>query len=377
MITHGSTFSGIGAPEVAAEMLGWENVFHCEINPFGRKVLDYYFQNAESYEDITKTDFTKWRNKVTVLTGGFPCQPFSYAGKRGGTEDDRYLWPFMLRCIEQVRPRWFVGENVAGITTMAFPGEDVKVGVHTDLFGACDEVYEKHERYVLDEICESLGRAGYSVQPMLIPACAVGAPHRRDRVFIIAHRMAESIADTYDLRGSECEQGGIQSESEGSRVGQTQSISEPNQPSDTRCEMEGHTTDTLSQRRREIYEKVQSELDDGAEPFGNGRERNVTDTQCEGLQARPDERGNGIENRDTPSWRSRDCSELYPENRWRTFPSVSPVYRGNDGLPFPVDHLTISFGEWKRESLKAYGNAIVPQVMYEIFRIIDIIENGK
>lgn len=100
MITHGSTFSGIGAPEVAAEMLGWENIFHCEINPFGRKVLDYYFPNAESYEDITKTDFTKWRDKVTVLTGGFPCQPFSYAGKRRGAEDDRYLWPYMLRCLK-------------------------------------------------------------------------------------------------------------------------------------------------------------------------------------------------------------------------------------------------------------------------------------
>ena len=191
MITHDSTFSGIGAPEVAAEMLGWENVFHCEINPFGRKVLDYYFPKAKSYEDITRTDFSEWRDRITVLTGGFPCQPFSYAGKRRGSEDDRYLWPFMLRCIEQVRPRWFVGENVAGITTMAFHGEDVKVGEQTDLFGACDQVYEKHERYVLDEICESLERAEYSVQQMLIPACAVGAPHRRDRVFIVAHRLTE------------------------------------------------------------------------------------------------------------------------------------------------------------------------------------------
>lgn len=121
MITHASTFSGIGAPEVAAEMLGWENVFHCEINPFGRKVLDYYFPKAKSYEDITRTDFSEWRDRITVLTGGFPCQPFSYAGRRRGSEDDRYLWPFMLRCIEQVRPRWFVGENVAGITTMEFP----------------------------------------------------------------------------------------------------------------------------------------------------------------------------------------------------------------------------------------------------------------
>lgn len=414
MITHGSTFSGIGAPEVAAEMLGWENVFHCEINPFGRKVLDYYFPKAKSYEDITRTDFTEWRDRVTVLTGGFPCQPFSYAGKRRGSEDDRYLWPYMLRCIEQVRPRWFVGENVAGITTMAFPGEDVKVGEQTDLFGACDEVYEKHERYVLDEICESLERAGYSVQPMLIPACAVGAPHRRDRVFIVAHR---NVADTEDMQrnwgivgngandkprsteprndcGEEtingrtkrptpdpsCSGSGAQAESErliaerSERLARAKERGVGSERTDRLSALQGLTSYTPSQRRREIYEQVQSKLADGAEPFGNGRERNVTDTQCEGLQARLDERGNGIENRDTPSWGCGSCSELYPENRWRTFPSVSPVYRGNDGLPFHVDNLTIPFSEWKRESLKAYGNAIAPQVMYEIFRCIDEIE---
>ena len=83
---HASLFSGIGGPEVAAAMLGWENVFHCEINEFGRKVLDYWFPESDSYEDITKTDFTKYRGTIDVLTGGFPCQPFSYAGKRGGKQ---------------------------------------------------------------------------------------------------------------------------------------------------------------------------------------------------------------------------------------------------------------------------------------------------
>ena len=80
IMTHASVFSGIGGPEVAATMLGWENLFHCEINPFGRQVLDYWYPNSKSYEDITTTDFTEWRGRVDVLTGGFPCQPFSLTG---------------------------------------------------------------------------------------------------------------------------------------------------------------------------------------------------------------------------------------------------------------------------------------------------------
>lgn len=100
---HASLFSGIGAPELAAYWLGWENVFHCEINPFCRQVLNYWFTNSKSYEDITKTDFREWQGKIDVLTGGFPCQPFSVAGKRKGTEDNRYLWPEFKRAIREIR----------------------------------------------------------------------------------------------------------------------------------------------------------------------------------------------------------------------------------------------------------------------------------
>ena len=381
MITHGSTFSGIGASEVAAEMLGWENLFHCEINPFGRQVLDYYFPNAESYEDITKTDFTKFRDKVTVLTGGFPCQPFSYAGKRRGSEDDRYLWPFMLRCIEQVRPRWFVGENVAGITTMEFPNSPTAVGEEADLFGDNKTIYELRQQLVLNEIIESLVGVGYSVQPFVIPACSVNAPHRRDRVFIVAHR------DATDTEGMQ-RNGGVV----GNGANDKPQSTEPRNDNRTKAR-NGLSSYTPSQRRREIYEQVQSKLADGAEPFGNGRERTSADTipqdtlhsgqlhGCDEEQGSERNIGNigtrGSERLCSGTQRIADAEGLLPENRWRTFPSVSPVYRGNDGIPFPVDNLTIPFSEWKRESLKAYGNAIVPQVMYEIFRIIDIIENLK
>jgi DNA (cytosine-5)-methyltransferase 1 len=89
---HGSLFSGIGGFDLAAEWMGWKNVFHCEWMEFPRKVLDYYFPNADSHIDICKTDFKKYANKIDILTGGFPCQPFSMAGKRKGTDDERYLW---------------------------------------------------------------------------------------------------------------------------------------------------------------------------------------------------------------------------------------------------------------------------------------------
>ena len=115
-LTHGSLFSGIGGFDLAAEWMGWDNKFHCEWNEFGQKVLNHYWPNAESFTDITKTDFTKYYGKIDILTGGFPCQPYSSAGKRKGKEDERHLWPQMLRTIREVAPSFVVGENVRGLT---------------------------------------------------------------------------------------------------------------------------------------------------------------------------------------------------------------------------------------------------------------------
>lgn len=162
-MTHASLFSGIGGFDLAAEWAGWTNAFNCEIDSFCRKILKYHFPDAEQYGDIRTTDFAVWRDRIDVLTGGFPCQPFSLAGKRKGTEDDRYLWPEMLRVIRTVRPRWVVGENVFGIVNWS-------------------------EGMVLDTVCSDLEAAGYTVQPYIIPACGVGAPHRRDRCWFVAHR---------------------------------------------------------------------------------------------------------------------------------------------------------------------------------------------
>lgn len=426
-MTHASVFSGIGGPEVAATMLGWDNLFHCEINPFGRKVLDYWYPNSKSYEDITTTDFREWRGRVDVLTGGFPCQPFSYAGRRRGAEDDRYLWPSMYRAIDEIQPTWVVAENVAGILTMVEQGEVSKVAGTASLFDAFDDLrgrYELRETFTLQRICTDLESHGYAVQPVLVPACAVGAPHRRDRVFIVARRIASDTDNSADRRTAREDEGkgGEERIQEWHEVrksdepNQVRPTSEGNAPADTACggegtprpsaSVEGGGSDTHQQpsewgaetewnsrfyailrnaphpdshRGCEVDEHMESELADGAKSVSNGGQRNVADTseQCR-ERMRPEQSETGRAAQVESGRRGGEGhSEYQVGERWQNFPSVSPVHRGNDGLPFDVDRLTLSFGKWRTEALKAYGNAIVPQVMYEIFRAIEIVEQRE
>lgn len=161
-MTHGSLFSGIGGFDLAAEWMEWENVFHCEWNEFGQRVLKYYWPKAISYNDITKTDFSIHRGKIDIVTGGFPCQPYSSAGKRKGKEDERHLWPEMLRAIGEIQPSWVVGENVLGLTNW-------------------------NGGLVFNEVQDELEAKGYEVQPFILPASGVNAPHERYRVWFIAY----------------------------------------------------------------------------------------------------------------------------------------------------------------------------------------------
>jgi len=114
-LTHGSLFSGVGGFDLAAQWMGWENVFHCEWNEPASDILKKQWPKAISYHDITTTDFSVHRGQIDIITGGFPCQPFSMAGKRKGQADDRYLWPAMLRAITEIAPRYVVAENVYGL----------------------------------------------------------------------------------------------------------------------------------------------------------------------------------------------------------------------------------------------------------------------
>lgn len=159
---HASLFSGIGGFDLAAEWMGWENVLQCEIDPFCQKVLRHHFPTTTLYGDIKQLDGKEWRGKIDILTGGFPCQPFSAAGHKRGKDDERFLWPEMLRVIREVEPTWVVGENVYGILT--------------------DKMAT-----IFEGICTDMEKLGYEIQPIVIPASSVEAPHQRNRVWFVAN----------------------------------------------------------------------------------------------------------------------------------------------------------------------------------------------
>ena len=387
-IKHASLFSGIGAPELAAYWLGWQNVFHCEISEFCKTILNYWYPNSIGYENIKTTDFKKWQGEIDVLTGGFPCQPFSSAGQRLGANDDRYLWPEMLRAIREIQPSFVICENVAGILTMVQPTEAVKVGCTPSLFEENDNIYRKEQQFVVETVCTDLEREGYSVQPFVIPACSVGAPHQRDRVWFIAQRNASNSCNAR-TKGMQERKAEILS----SRVTTDSACSRDTaQQTYQRIEREGRSNNgqqkewrTTSERTDGLYQLSRNSTDTMCAGFQETRreleaERIARYIQQDGLATNSDgKRRQEVYNDDGQSEGAQKAergAEQFsgtnrPQDWWRDFPTVSPVCIGNDGLPFDVSRLTISFARWRQETIKALGNSMVPQVVYELFKDIE------
>jgi DNA (cytosine-5)-methyltransferase 1 len=278
--------------------MGWENVFHCEWNPFGQRVLKHYWPNAESFNDITKTDFKKYANKIDILTGGFPCQPYSSAGKRLGKEDERHLWPEMLRAIREISPRFVVGENVRGLTNW-------------------------NGGMVFDEVCSELESYGYQVAPVIIPACGVNAPHRRERIWFVAYADGADQADNRRANDRETEKVWRQN------------------PCDVSGEFlsNGNVADA-GQSTNELQGKGGLDLDGIILEKRKGQEK------------------------------TNRFNRNNSKNAWHDFPTQSPICSGDDGFSTKLDAIT--FSKWRAESIKAYGNAIVPQVAYQIFKAIQL-----
>ena len=319
---HGSLFSGIGGFDLASSWMGWENVFHCEWNEFGKRVLKYYWPNAISYDDITKTDFSIHRGNIDILTGGFPCQPYSMAGKRKGKEDERHLWPEMLRAIQEIQPTWVVGENVPGLINW-------------------------NGGMVFDEVQTDLENAGYEVIPFVLPAAGVNAPHRRDRIWFVGYR--------YDANGN----------SKGARKTAIREV----------CNRESSGTGA-------ICEIIENSISDGClqrEPVEEGteiREQQHVGTGDSEWVCKSADAGNAVDTmRDglTGQEYREKKSGWFAENGirtdWQNFPTQPPICSRNDGISTKLAGITVS--KHRNESIKGYGNTIVPKVVYQIYQAIE------
>ncbi|MCM3141322.1 DNA (cytosine-5-)-methyltransferase [Brevibacillus sp. MER 51] len=176
-------FAGIGGISLAAEWAGIETVAFCEKEPFAQGVLRRRFPGRPIYEDVFQLTREVLENDgitdIDIIAGGFPCQPFSHAGKRQGTGDDRYLWPEMCRIIGEVRPTWVLAENVDGLVSMAQSDWEFVMEEETTI---CEEA-----EMVLETIRKDLENIGYRAISIIIPACGVGASHRRYRIFILGY----------------------------------------------------------------------------------------------------------------------------------------------------------------------------------------------
>lgn len=304
---HGSLFSGIGGWEYASEMMGWQNKFHCEINEFCRNILNHYWPDSECFIDIMKTDFTKYANRIDVLSGSCPCQPFSNAGKRGGTTDNRHLWPEMHRAIREIKPTWVCYENVPGLLT-------IENGV------------------VFETVCADLENEGYETQTFIIPACAAGAVHRRDRVWIVAHNNGI---------------GKEQRESEIGRLWNEFDATHSNVANDTG------------------YNEWDARL------FKKGLSKQAG--RCNSNCAITDTINSGLQGNKTKEKRQKRNFRGIGNESW--LEAATRLCCVDDEFTGRLDTTSISKSKWRTESLKAYGNAIYWPIALEIFKAIEETES--
>jgi len=336
-LKHGSLFSGGGGFDLAAEMVGWQNVFHCERDKFCQRILKHYWPKAKTFTDIKEFNAKAFKGKIDIITGGFPCQPFSTAGKRKGTADDRYLWPDMLRVIREIRPRWVVGENVYGLVNW-------------------------NEGMVFDQVQSDLEAQGYKIAAFVLPAAGINAPHQRYRVWIIGYnpeygskRDKEDHPDTGGAGRHRPSPGG--KAAAGRKCRQCKHVV---CLCETQLEEAGPNADGNGRKRSHSkYEKQPGQTRQHAQchlkPMG--KDASHTNSKRPELETEIRKLARG-----RPRFRTTGTG-------WRNWPTQSPLCGRDDGLPARLDGVT--FQGWKRQSLKMYGNAIVPQIAVRIFKAIN------
>jgi DNA (cytosine-5)-methyltransferase 1 len=417
--THVDLFSGIGGFAYAAKQTwggAYENILFCDNNKFCQEVIKKNFgKESLIYGDIreitrgrviadtnrirlqkhgkeqqasrdrqlpeTTTDagggeprgvsgsrreeISSFR-KVYLLTGGFPCQPFSAAGKRSGTKDNRYLWPEMLRVIKEFKPTWIIGENVAGILTMAQQQGDAQVGSETDLFGNKTNTLTEYGRGVVYGIIADLEQIGYSVQPFVIPACAVNAPHRRDRIWIVAYagcKYGERVEVGREPSGAlSCQK--TTPLSERSISDDTKGVN-PHASSSRRLNGSSH-------RQGGQVQGIAFREDEKDKQERNRRKCRISERGGDASYSKT-ERLQRSQQADGEKRKKPHDEQLYGCNReWSKgwFEVATELCGVDDGLPAELDGFKLSKSGHRVERLKALGNAIVPQVAIEIMEAI-------
>jgi len=321
-------FSGQGGFEYAARLMGWEVAAVCEWDSFCQRILNYWFPEAEMFGDIDKTDFSKYANKIDIITGGFPCQPFSNSGRQQGTGDKRYKWPQMFSAIKQVKPRYVLAENVFGLVTW-------------------------NGGLVLQTVCADLESEGYQVQPFIIPAASKNAPHERYRVWIVAYRPNTGLESVQQKRENRIYRYETVANTQGTN--QNGSVKHGNTAGQPRFTNIG---------RRRIFANTNSTPTGNKIPTWRDILAGASSTNPDGCRLRQEINRFG---------KTRQFNGQGPQNNWENFPTQPPVCTGNDGLSARLDGIT--FSKWRRKSIESAGNAVVPQIVMEFYRHIAAFDN--
>lgn len=347
---HLGLFEGIGGFSLAARWAGWTTPVMVEWNPYCQAVLKNNFPDAAIFGDIHEFDGSKYAGQIDIITGGFPCQPYSHAGLRAGNDDDRALWPQMLRVIREVAPPWVVGENVAGLLSM--DSGRVFAGILADL-----------------------ENAGYSTETYLIPAVGVGAPHRRDRVWIVAHNSSVGRLWRQDNKRQE-PAGRIGLDFKNSWAAahrDTRNCPLPVQPQCGRNEIQntdfaGQNFGAATNANLQRCEQQRVPAQPGWAGFGAGRAASAATNANNHPSERQRRNGGEILRKQE----SGGCGASHWGEHW--YEVATRICGVDDGLSAGVDEIggvPAKTTKGKAHRLEGLGDAIVPEIAYQIFDAIN------
>jgi len=310
-MNHLDLFSGIGGFALALEKVGFKTVGFCEVDPYCRLLLQKHWKGVTIHHDIKRLEAKDIKEPIDILTGGFPCQPYSVAGKQKGTDDNRYLWPDMFRVIKEIKPTFVVAENVRGIVNI-------------------------QDGMVFETVCSDLESEGFEIQPFIIPAAGVGAPHKRERVWIVGYSKHNGSLTSKIRRGNQKVDARAQER-------QNQAIESQRTSRSNNNEIMENSRRTLRQGAKFDKENANESKQENANKFERSSstpEHHVANTKGVHVQGQQDRSGQEQSRRE--SW-------------WEFEPNVGRVANGVPGRVY---------------RLKGLGNSIVPQIAEEIGKAI-------